>query len=141
MFIREKTYRGLLKSLEPYQIFVFGSNTQGIHGAGAALWARKNAGAIYGQARGLQGQSYAIITKDLSAMVQPSISRDIIISQLADLSSFASDNPELDFMIAYSGEGINLNAYTPEEMAEMFRTIEWTENVIFEEKFYKLMKL
>ena len=47
-------------------IFVFGSNTEGRHGAGAALYARQHHGAIYGQARGLQGNSYAIVTKDLS---------------------------------------------------------------------------
>lgn len=48
-------------------IFVFGSNTEGRHGKGAALEARKNHGAIYGQAEGRQGNSYAIITKELRA--------------------------------------------------------------------------
>ena len=46
------------------QIFVFGSNLAGRHGKGAALWARKHHGAIYGQGEGLQGTSYAIPTKD-----------------------------------------------------------------------------
>jgi hypothetical protein len=45
-------------------IFVFGSNLAGRHGKGAALWARKYRGAIYGQGEGLTGSSYAIPTKD-----------------------------------------------------------------------------
>lgn len=47
-------------------IFVFGSNTEGRHGAGAAKVAKDDFGAIYGQAEGLQGNAYAIITKDLN---------------------------------------------------------------------------
>ena len=45
------------------KIFVFGSNLEGKHGKGAALEARKNWGAIYGQGIGRQGNSYAIPTK------------------------------------------------------------------------------
>jgi hypothetical protein len=43
-------------------IFVFGSNEQGRHGAGAARAALKEHGAIYGQGNGPQGQAYAIPT-------------------------------------------------------------------------------
>lgn len=45
-------------------IFVFGSNLSGIHGAGAAHFAMQKMGAIYGQGQGLQGQSYALPTKE-----------------------------------------------------------------------------
>jgi hypothetical protein len=54
-----------IQSLKSNEIFVFGSNTLGRHGAGAAKQAMKF-GAKYGQARGLQGQTYAIVTKDLA---------------------------------------------------------------------------
>ena len=54
-----------IKELKENEIFVFGSNRQGRHGKGAALTARNKFGAIYGQSEGLQGQSYAIITKEL----------------------------------------------------------------------------
>ena len=60
-----KVYKGTILKLKPNQIFVFGSNTQGRHGKGAALCAKERFGAIYGQAYGLQGQSYAIVTKEL----------------------------------------------------------------------------
>ena len=55
----------VIKGLKENEVFVFGSNKQGRHGKGAALTARTKFGAIYGQARGLQGQSYAIVTKEL----------------------------------------------------------------------------
>ena len=44
-------------------VFVFGSNLAGRHGAGAALFAIRHRGAIYGRGEGLQGNSYAIPTK------------------------------------------------------------------------------
>jgi hypothetical protein len=45
-------------------IFVFGSNEAGRHGAGAALDALREHGAIYGQGFGRQRNSFAIPTKD-----------------------------------------------------------------------------
>jgi ATP-grasp domain, R2K clade family 3 len=45
-------------------IFVFGSNLAGRHGAGSAKEARLKHGAIYGQGRFKQGNSYAIPTID-----------------------------------------------------------------------------
>jgi len=45
-------------------IFVFGSNLSGIHGAGAAYVAWKQHGAVWGQGEGQWGNSYAIPTKD-----------------------------------------------------------------------------
>ena len=50
-------------SLHPDLIFVFGSNEQGVHGAGAAKDAYELFGAIPGQGFGLQGQSFAIPTR------------------------------------------------------------------------------
>ena len=96
-----KVYKGIIKKLKPNQIFVFGSNTQGRHGKGAALCARQSFGAIYGQSHGLQGQSYAIVTKDLTKSVHPSISVSEIIKQIKDLYLFAIENPELEFIIIF----------------------------------------
>ncbi len=45
-------------------IFVFGSNLAGIHGAGAARTAFKEFGAMYGVGFGLEGNTFAIPTKD-----------------------------------------------------------------------------
>jgi len=43
-------------------VFVFSSNLSGHHDEGAALEALRNRGAIYGNAQGSQGNSYAIPT-------------------------------------------------------------------------------
>ena len=48
--------------LEPDEIFVFGSNLQGMHAGGAARIAYNKFGARWGQGVGIQGQSYAIPT-------------------------------------------------------------------------------
>jgi hypothetical protein len=48
--------------LKENEIFVFGSNLEGMHGGGAARAAYNKFGAIWGQGVGLQGQSYGIPT-------------------------------------------------------------------------------
>lgn len=134
------TYSGQITELEPNGIFVFGSNTQGRHGKGAALVARKLFGAVYGQARGRQGQSYAIVTKDLTKPYnEPSVIKEDIRKEIATLYEYARENPELNFFVAYSGNGVNLNNYSNEEMAEMFNQIPIPINVIFEENFLNLI--
>lgn len=47
-------------------IFVFGSNPEGNHGAGAAKVAKEQFGAMQNQGEGMQGNSYALPTKDLN---------------------------------------------------------------------------
>ena len=135
-----KVYKGIINKLENNQIFVFGSNTQGRHGKGSALFARQKFGAIYGQPKGLQGQSYAIVTKDLKKRKHPSIKSSDIIDQIKELYLFAKENSELEFVVAYSGTKENLNGYLNQEMADMFSNIEIPKNIIFEYEFYKLIK-
>ena len=53
------------------RIFVFGSNLAGRHGAGAALYAYRNHGTIYGDGIGPMGTSYAIPTKDAKLRTLP----------------------------------------------------------------------
>jgi hypothetical protein len=136
-----KTYKGLITQLDDNSIFVFGSNTQGRHGKGAALIARQKFGAIYGQSVGIQGNSYAICTKDLTKSVHPSVSTRDIIGQITLLYSFAKAMPRLTFYVAYSGQGVNLNGYTPLEMANMFGHKDIPDNVIFEEYFSKIIPI
>lgn len=135
-----KTYTGKLTKLPPNDIFVFGSNTQGRHGKGAALDAIKYFRAIYGQPEGLQGQSYAIITKDLTKYKHPSISTLSIISQIHNLYKYAINNPNNKFYIAYK-IGNNLNGYTSKEMADIFSDIEIPNNIVFDEEFSKLLTI
>ena len=44
-----------ITSLQPDEVFVFGSNAQGHHGSGAAAFAMRNFGAVWGQGEGMQG--------------------------------------------------------------------------------------
>ncbi len=134
-----KTYKGEIESLSEKQIFVFGSNTQGRHGKGGALKAKQKFGAIYGQAEGLQGQSYAIITKDISSY--PHKRNDImsIVKQIIELYRLADTMTEYEFYVCYAGSGTNLNGYSPKEMASMFAKGSISENIVFEEEFYNLI--
>lgn len=134
-----KTYSGMITELEPNQVFVFGSNTQGRHGKGAALIARNKFGAVYGQSEGPQGQSYAIITKDLTSSIQPSRTKEQIIEQIQKLYEYARKNPDKEFLVAYSGTGTNLNYYSNQDMAQMFAVNPIPGNIVFEENFSKLV--
>jgi hypothetical protein len=139
--VQHKTYsRRITKAsdLALNQIYIFGSNTEGRHSKGSALIARIEFGAKYGQASGMQGRSYAIITKDLRKAIHPSISPEIIKRQIQHLYSIAADDDN-EYVIAYTGTGINLNGYSPKEMAAMFAAFPIPANFVFETEFYKLI--
>lgn len=107
--------------LGPKEVFVFSSNNEGRHGKGLALLAKNKAGAKHGQAYGLQGQSYAIVTKDLR-IGERSVSLSSIQIQLETLYEFARSNSDHTF---YLGKiGCSLAGYTVEEISTIFRTIE-----------------
>jgi len=141
--MKVKTYIGPITEnwLKPRQIYVFGSNTQGRHGKGGALFAVKHCGAIYGKAEGLQGSSYAIITKDLTKKIHPSRTPEQICEQIKKLYTFAKNHYHLEFIISYTGKGSNLNHYTPQQMADMFSSFDIPSNIVFEEEFSKLLFL
>lgn len=143
-----KTYTGMITKLEPNQIFVFGSNTQGIHGAGAARFACNNFGAIYGHFSGTMGQSYGIVTKDLTKDIHPSIKPQFIIDQIESLYYLAEVLNNKEYLIAYNTNP-NLNGYTPAQMATMFKfaalnrcidkLTSISDNIVFEEGFNDLV--
>lgn len=111
-------------------IFVFGSNTEGRHGKGMALEAVKFYGAKYGCARGLQGSSYAIVTKDLRKGVR-SISLAEIEKEVKELLAFAKLHPELTFHVANLGCG--LAGYLPKEIKPMFKGASSNVKLFFKE--------
>ena len=97
-------------------IFVFGSNLAGRHGAGSALEAVRNHGAIYGQGEGRQGDSYAIPTKDRDLRVLDLWKIEVYVGHFI---RYAYRHPELQFTVVDIGCG--LAGYTPEQIAPMFR--------------------
>jgi hypothetical protein len=139
-----KTYSGKVTSLQPNQIFVFGSNEgsskggKPTHGSGGAKLAKEKFGAIQGQSRGLQGQSYAIVTKKFYD-VEKSSTPEEIIKEIKNLYEFARQNPTKEFLVSDYSES-NLNGYSGQEMADMFvnaGTI--PSNIVFNENFDKLI--
>jgi predicted NAD-dependent protein-ADP-ribosyltransferase YbiA (DUF1768 family) len=128
-----------ITKLESNQIFVYDSNPQGMHGVGTGLQARKF-GSKLGEGRGLNGQSYGLITKNLTAgYVEESTSikyknegfksltADQIKSNIEELYECARNNPDKFFIVAYKNEKWKegdskkmINGYTSEEMFTLF---------------------
>lgn len=96
-------------------IFVFGSNLAGRHGAGAARFAVLHHGAIYGQGIGLQGQSYGIPTKDEQIETLP---LDVIARHVDDFLAFARSRRDLSFYVTPIGCG--LAGYKRAQIRPMF---------------------
>ncbi len=99
-------------------VFVFGSNRAGIHGAGSALEAVMKHGAKLRHGEGLCGNSYAIPTKDDNI---ESLPLEEIEKHVQRFISFAEQNMNMEFTIVPIGCG--LAGYTPEEIAPMFENI------------------
>ena len=96
-------------------IFVFGSNLAGIHGAGAAKHAVLNEGAMYGVGVGLQGNSYALPTKNHKIV---SLTLGSIAQHVDDFIQFAQEHPELEFKVTRVGCG--LAGFKDNQIAPMF---------------------
>lgn len=119
-----------IDKLQNDEVFVFGSNLEGLHGGGAASVARKW-GAIWGQGVGLQGQTYAIPTMQGGVeTIQPYVD---------EFLSFAKSNPNLKFLVTEIGCGIA--GFTVEQIAPLFKYSldENIENVFLPESFYKIL--
>lgn len=96
------------------EIFVFGSNLAGIHGAGAAKYARTHWGAKWGVGVGRTGNAYAIPTKDEHIQT---LSLDRIEVHAKNFIQYARDNPDLVFLVTKFGCG--LAGYSSEDIAPM----------------------
>lgn len=96
--------------LEPDDIFVFGSNLQGMHEGGAARTAYRKFGAVWGQGVGMQGQSYAIPT------MQGGV--ETIKPYVDDFINLAREWDQNTFYVTRIGCGIA--GFTDEEIAPLF---------------------
>ena len=105
----------MITELRPNEIFVFGSNLAGIHGAGAALTAKLKFGAQMGIGIGPTGKCYAIPTKDenLNALPLWEINRHV-----RDFLIFSSGRSDLSFLMTRIGCG--LAGYRDWEISPMF---------------------
>ena len=114
-----------INSLEKNEVFVFGSNLQGMHGGGAVRVALEQFGAVWGQGTGLQGQSYAIPTMHGGV--------DVIAPYVNDFIAFAKEHPELKFLVTEIGCGIA--GFKASEMAPLFKEALEIENIYLPERF------
>jgi hypothetical protein len=97
------------------EIFVFGSNLAGRHGAGSAKEARLRHGARYGEGVGRTGDAYAIPTKDEQLRILP---LGVIERHVKTFIEYAKAQPALTFNVVAIGCG--LAGYRPEQIAPMF---------------------
>lgn len=124
----------IITELKAGEVFTFGSNEAGIHGAGAARTALNKFGAIYGQGFGLQGKSFAIPTKDWNMETLP---LSVIKFYIDRFVAFAFTNLQLTFLVTPIGCG--LAGLTPEQIAPLFKNSYLIENIILPESFVNII--
>jgi hypothetical protein len=117
---------GRLRKLPTNARFVFGSNTAGRHGAGAAKDAVTYFGAVERIGEGEVGQSYALPTVDydgrgdFSTTARP-VNSTAFTHALGTLVEWAIDHPTTDYIMTDVGTG--LAGLAPELIAESWRAL------------------
>ena len=113
---------------EAGEIFVFGSNMAGRHGAGAAKVAREKFGMVTGCWAGRWGHCYAIPTKDSTLTT---LRLNVIHGFAITFVHYANATPHLEYFVTRVGCG--LAGYRDDEIAPMFRDA--GENCSFAEEW------
>lgn len=116
-----------IDEMDENEIFVFGSNTRGVHDGGASFTAVQHFGAIIGQAEGIQGRSYAIPTDGTTLEeLQNAVQRFIV---------FAKAHPHLTFLVTEIGCGTA--GYHPMEIGPLFNKAVHIPNIYLPKQFWK----
>ena len=123
-----------ITKLKKNQVFVFGSNEAGIHGAGAAKLAAQKFGAISGVGYGLQGQSFGIPTKDLFIRTLP---LDKVEFYIYSFLTEVMEYPDTEFLVTKIGCG--LAGYSEPQIANLFKGKFIPENVTLPESFFNII--
>jgi len=122
--------------LKANEIFVFGSNLAGIHGAGAAKMAHELFGAKWGIGYGLEGQSFALPTKDRQIETLTLTQIKHFVDQFI---KFAKRKPQLTFLV--TEVGCKLAGYEPHQIAPLFKDAVEVENIHLPERFWNVLNL
>ena len=122
-----------INHLEANEIFVFGSNESGIHGAGAARLAFEKFGAVWKIGVGHEGRTYAIPTKDYDIKTLDLIE---IKDYVNEFLMYAEKNPDFTFLVTKIGCG--LASYKEEDIAPLFKG--YPLNVVLPEKFVDILR-
>lgn len=126
----KRTTPDWIEELRPGEIFVFGSNLEGMHGGGAARLACSRFGARWGQGVGLQGRSYAIPTMHGGT--------ERIAPYVDAFIDFARHNPQLRFLVTEIGCGIA--GFAPAQMAPLFARAREVENICLPARFWAVLE-
>jgi len=117
-----------ITELKPNEVFVFGSNEVGIHGAGAAKLAHEKFGAKWGVGLGLEGKTYAIPTKDYNIKTLDLYRINLYVLYF---KTDVKRHKDLNFLVTEIGCG--LAGYEPKDIAPFFKDA--PENVFLPKKF------
>ena len=160
----KQSYGERVVTLKPNEVFIFGSNEHGFHGAGAAgfasfgrtgnVWREEGYGDkpygwrgkwnVKGIAEGLQegtdGKSYALPTV-VQAGQKCSLTKLQIIINIKRMYKVAQDHSELTFLVAGSDDGkIPLNGYSHKDMVLMYSAAgPIPTNVLFSDSYTKMI--
>ena len=110
------------------EVFVFGSNDAGMHGSGAARYARENLDMPMGKSYGHYGKCFAIPTKDEYIKTLP---LSIINDYVRGFIAYAIGHRKVTFKVTRIGCG--LAGLTDEQIAPMFKDA--PKNCRFDEKW------
>ena len=120
-----------IKSLSDDEVFVFGSNIDGIHAGGASRLAYDKWGAKWGVSVGPMGQTYAIPTVKVQNL-------DVIEAYVTQFVEYADVNYSTKFYVTEIGCG---NAgFTPEQIAPFFKDCAEMPNVYLPESFWRVLR-
>ena len=127
------------------EVFVFGSNLAGIHGAGAAKTAAEKFGAVRGSTGGegqpIGSQSYALPTKK-TPWVQRS--DEEIAKSVNTFIEYAKNHPESRFLVTAVGTGLaRREGETAEQaitrMAKLFAAARDVQNISLPQQFWDVL--
>ena len=118
-----------ITELKEKEVFVFGSNLQGMHAGGAARMAHHRFGAVWGQGVGMQEQCYAIPTMHGGV--------EAIRPYVDEFIEYARQHPERQFLVTRIGCGIA--GFRNEEIAPLFAAAKTLENVSFPDDWFSMM--
>lgn len=125
-----------ISTLKENEVYVFGSNQSGIHGKGSAKIAADRFGAKVGVGFGLEGQSFAIPTKDKKIKTLELIQIKYFVDKFIE---FAKRKPDLIFYVVEIG---CMNAgYEPDDIAPLFNEVKEIENIYLPETFWNVLNL
>lgn len=125
-----------IQSLEEDEIFVFGSNLAGIHGAGAAKLAFDKKWIMMGEGLGLSGRAYALPTKNMQIKTLPLWKIEHYINMFI---SAAYDYDNLRFLVTKIGCG--LAGYSVKEIAPLFLDAAYLRNICLPKEFWEEMEI